>query len=196
MRADDFHISHAGPTLKNGNLCVELTLQNVFSREIEGTLFSGLPALIDIYVLLQNQANGKKIKKAVPIRVRHDVWKGRFYVDFQDSSQVFDRFERLKYYFREMSVEFLPVRTLDKNARFVFTVRAEVAAITKVQNDRLKDWIMNADETEEMHASDRRNPGFRFSISRLVGSMLGTKKDPDHITPAYQTAPFTIKALL
>ncbi|MBN2001348.1 hypothetical protein JW935_27635, partial [candidate division KSB1 bacterium] len=149
----------------------------------------------DVYIQLRNEKSGKKIKKAVTIRIRHDVWKGRFYADLQDSSYVFEHFDRLKQFFHSLYFDISPAGALDRNAPFVLTTWAEVAAISKVQNDRLKDWIMNADETEEMHASDKRNPGFRFSISRLIGSMVGSKKNPDNMTPRYQTDQFTINGL-
>lgn len=177
--ASDFRINGIKPSVSDGKLCVSARLENVFSPKITGTILSGLPVLIDIEVQLKNLQSNQVKSQRISMQISHDVWKNVFTIQNRDKLWHYASFDSIVAFFADLEIPLFSVDKLDYHARYQVWMRAEVVPISKRQGEKIRDWITHTTEIEENHSSERRNPGFRFSLSRLVGYFIGGKQSTE-----------------
>lgn len=192
----DLQITKIKPDIVRENLCVSALLENLFSEQIEGTILSGLPALIYIDIRLLSQNNDKEIRREIALKIVHDVWKDIFFIEMDNERFSTSSFDSAKARISHLhNIKIANLRVLQIHGSYHILIRAEVVGISKVQSDKLRDWIIQSNETSEQHTAEKRESGFWFSLTRLVSSLIGRNKKSEFRTDWRQSEIFKLDEL-
>ena len=190
-RGVDLRITALDACVVNDSLCFSVRMDGVISDKMEGIILSGLPAMVELEVVLTDMSNRRKKRERIALKISHDVWRDVFTIECRNQSRNFSSLDSLKKAVHHLQrVALFPLKSLAQGNRHMLAVRAEIAGISEMQNDKLKNWVIYSTETEEKHTSERRNTGFRFSLSRLIGSLLIKERDSQNRTDWFQSEPF------
>ncbi|MCB0293068.1 MAG: hypothetical protein KDH97_22635, partial [Calditrichaeota bacterium] len=62
----------------------------------------------------------------------------------------------------------LPLKRLDGDKTWKVQLHLKVILLSRTQGDKLKEWLLGANETEENLPSQERDTGFKLNLNRLV----------------------------
>jgi hypothetical protein len=172
-----FSITRIEPGVDQQRLCVTVRMQNALSIKIEETIRSGLPALMDVRILLRDEMRKDISRQTITYRIQCDVWKEEYRIEQSEARWLFTSFDSVKIYFQ--TLHRLPVINLaDLNAalKYQIWIQAEVMPISKNQSDKIREWLVESDVEDAERTRDQRNPAVHISLSNLIGSVFSREK--------------------
>ena len=145
------------------------TVPGLFDGAIGETLLSGLPVLIELSVSLDG---GNGATQALPLRkyrLSYDIWEDQFLLESARRQRRFASLDALKQWWNPRdSLALLPLRRLDGDKTWKVQLHLKVILLSRTQGDKLKEWLLGANETEENLPSQERDTGFKLNLNRLV----------------------------
>lgn len=172
-----FRITRIEPQRCGEQLCATVWMQDALTLKIEETIRSGLPAIIEFRILLFNRQHKTLHKSMVSCKIQCDIWKEEYRVESNGHRRLFHAFDSLKSHFQ--TLRDLPVAalsTLPAEASCQIGIQAEVMPISASQSDKVREWLVNADDEEQFYSNASRNEGFKLSLSNLVSSLFSREK--------------------
>lgn len=197
VRADDgeIRVEAITPALRNDTLTVSAQFKNLFSEKIVGTIQSGLPCIVKIEVELRENGEKKTLEREVTRTIEYDVWSERYSVRRSDSTDVLSDFEKVKQSIRQFQHDLAATASLKTNSRYTIAIRAAIIPITTRQADKISDWLLDPNQTEESLPSQNRSSGFKMNLNKLVSFLVGSKRRSRYSSDWYTSNKFNIEEL-
>lgn len=191
--SDEIRVNQIVPKLHNGRLTVSAACENLFSKKIIATIQSGLPSIVQIEIKLLTSGDRQIVSKQIVRSITYDIWGERYLIDEEDTTRVLTDFDRVK----EMSSRIEDVvlaskDLLQNNTPYRIQIRAGIVPISSHQGDKVSDWLLDPNQTEESLASDDRASGFKFNLNNLVSFFVGGKKRSKYVSKWFSAEPFRI----
>lgn len=182
------------PRVSNGKLTVSADLENLFSDRIVGTIQSGLPSIIQVEIKLKDARKKTLFRKLIFRKISYDIWEERYRIEVEDSSQVFASFAAVTQQSSRLEHEDLtPPARLRADQQYVIEIRAGIVPISSAQAEKVTDWLLDPNETEEYLASENRASGFELNINKLVSFFVSSRKKSTYTSDWYSSKKFRIR---
>ncbi len=192
-QSDDIWVERIAPVLQDSVLAVSVEVKNLFSPRITGTIQSGLPSIIQIEIRLEDDGGQEVAYKFISRQISYDIWEERYTVDGGDTVLVFSEFDSVMAFGRRLDLEALtPVAELDARQTYVVQVRAGIVPISTRQAERVSDWLLDPNQTEERIASEQRSSGFELNLNKLVSFFVNRNSKPDFASSWFSSRKFRI----
>ncbi|MFQ5639569.1 MAG: DUF4390 domain-containing protein [bacterium] len=194
--SDDIRVNQIVPKLHNNNLAISAVCDNLFSEKIIRTIQSGLPSIVQIEIKLLT-GNGREIlTKHILRSISYDIWSELYSVDEKDSSKIYDDLAEVKKISSRIdNVILTPKNLLQNNVAYKIQMRVGIIPISSHQGDKVSDWLLDPNQTEETLASDDRASGFKFTLNNLVSFFVGGKKRSKYVSKWFSAETFRIREL-
>lgn len=178
LRADDGEIRVEAITLalRQDTLTVSARFENLFSEKIVGTIQSGLPCIVKIEMELRENGDREVLEQEVTQTIEYDVWSEKYTIRRSDSTRVYSEFEEVKRRIRQFHYELTETAFLKSTSRYTVAIRAAIIPITTRQADKISDWLLDPNQTEEALPSQNRSSGFKLNLNKLVSFLVGSKR--------------------
>lgn len=184
------------PSIRDRTLAVSAEFRNLFSKKITGTIQSGLPSIIQIEIRLQDGKGKSVLRKRLTRTVSYDIWEERYTVLAEDSAYVFTDFEAAKEASQRLDNEALPpLRGVNDNQRYVVQIRVGIVPISTRQAEKVTDWLLDPNQTEEAIASENRASGFQLNLNKLVSFFVSSKKKSSYASEWFSSTKFRLRDL-
>ncbi len=184
------------PTLQNGALVISADFRNLFSRKIVGTIQSGLPSIVQIEIRLQDENDRVVLTNRISRTITYDIWDERYFIELQDSTQVFSDFDACKQAVLQLRNAMLPVsqRLVDAQP-YTANIRVGIVPISGRQADKITDWLLDPNQTEESMAAEDRDSGFQLNLTKLVSFFVSSNKKSRYASAWFSSSRFRISDL-
>lgn len=184
------------PELANGYLKVSVNFENLFSDRIVGTIQSGLPSIIQIEIKLYDSRNKSIFRKLISKTISYDIWEERYSIKNADTSTTFTEFEEVKHNGSRLRNETLTEsKNLDENSDYTLRIRVGIIPISARQAEKVTDWLLDPNQTEEYLASENRSSGWQLNINKLVSFFVSSRKKSHYTSEWYSSSKFRIRDL-
>lgn len=165
------------PSLNEGRLTISAEFANLFSRKITGTIQSGLPSIIQTEIRFQNNDRKTLHNERLSRTISYDIWDERYTVKDGDTTAVFRDFELAQRFCRQLRHSFQPADfNLARNESYVAQIRVGIIPISSGQAEKVTDWLLDPNQTEEQIAADERDSGFRLNLNKLLSFFVSSEK--------------------
>ncbi len=174
-----FNITRIKPGKTGEHLCATVWMHGAFSIKIEETIRSGLPAMMDLRILLRDQSRKIHGKTTLTFQIQCDIWKEEYRVARAEQMRFYASFDSVKAYFATLhDLPVIEYKKLNPTERYQIWIQAEVMPISKIQSDQVKEWLVDSDEDAQL-AGGQRDAGGHLSLSNLIVSVFsrGKKKE-------------------
>ena len=174
------------PIVEAGELRARLQVENLFSKKITGTIQSGLPCIVEIEIVLQE--NGKKIVQKTDFkRILYNLWEEKYEIRTEDTTVVFSELQQVIRQCSDSAVVRLSDHSLlQPNSTYVLKVRVSIAPISNIQSQKLENWLREPNYTESDITSEEQTSGFKLNISQLVSFFIGGGKRRENVSPWFE----------
>ncbi len=192
----EMQVVNIAPFLKDNFLTVSATFNNLFSQRIIGTIQSGLPSIIQIDVGIQS-ANKKNIfRKRIVRRISYNVWEEKYAITFRDSIFISTDLDTIKKKSEQLDgLSIVALSDLNPNENYSIRMRVGIIPISTKQTEKVADWLLAPNQTEEDMAAENRSSGFELNISKLVSFFVSNQKKSGHASGWSSSGKFSIKDL-
>lgn len=178
------------PLARGDSLTAQLSVSGLIVGELEETLLSGLPILIDLRLtLLDDDAVLEEARYRY--RLRYDIWEDGYYIDRAEGGIRLDSLAALRERWRVHGP--LPVAALaalNGRSSLAIAARLEAVLVTRGQKDRLRDWIFDDHDVDEDRPGRDRSTGFALNLNRVVSLFFGSDGAPRRFVAEGRSAPF------
>ncbi len=184
------------PQLNQGYLTVSADFQNLFSEKIIGTIQSGLPSIVQIEIKLVATENKQIVRRQIVCSISYNIWQERYSIIYEDTAEIYSDFtEARKRSSHLKNVTLITSKFLNKKLNYNIQIRVSIIPISSRQSDKINDWLLDPNQTEESLASDERASGFKLNLSNLVSLFVGGKKRSRYSSDWYSSKTFRISDL-
>ncbi len=192
----EIRVENIVPELLNGQLVISAEFKNLFSRRIVGTIQSGLPSIIQIEIKVVDSTNHSLVRKRLSRTLSYDLWEERYTLKFQDTTLTFIEFAALKAGSNNLKqLRLLIPQALEPGQRYQITLRVGIVPITSRQAEKVTDWLLNPNQTDEYIASDERASGFQLNLNKLVSFFATNRKRSIFTSRWFSSENFTLSDL-
>jgi len=193
----DIGVKNIVPRLENDTLKVSAEFVNLFSEKIIGTIQSGLPSIVQVELKLLDSRRRQITRKFISTSIEYDIWGEKYYLTRNGRKQTFESFAEAEKACTRLQDEKLFIRTnrWDDKA-YTVQIRVGIIPISSGQAEKVTDWIMDPNQTEETVASDNRTTGFELNINKLISFFVGKKKGSKYVSGWVASPPFRWKDLI
>jgi len=197
LLGQDYQITQIIPYLSEDSLKVDLLVKNVFQEKILQTLLAGIPLDIGIKLSLFNQKEKEVSQRGFNCKVSYDVWEEHFWLfDYQQKTIDFSELEDLQKWSKTVNnLGLVSQGILLPQDRYMINVEMRILVLGAQENQQLKWWIENSDQTEEDLASRERSTGFRLNLNQLVQMFFSQEKDDEIYINRQSSGYFTLSEL-
>lgn len=152
-------------------------IPDLFSGDVEETLLSGLPVLIEERYLYQGEQNKTINTRIHKFRITYDIWEDLFTLEQASGFHQFPDLDSLTRWWNPREEVFLSsVSRLENVGEAFLTIRVRIVLLSRAEGEKLKDWIFHSQETEESLPTQNRDTGFTLNLNRLL-SIFFRKED-------------------
>ena len=193
----DYRITQIIPYLSDDSLKVDVVVENILQDDILKTLLAGIPLELKINGSLLNKTQQTVFQKLFHSRVSYDVWEEHFWImDFQQKIMDFEDLAAVQQWINTIHGLVLTDQSvLVPQTAYTIHVQLEIFILGKNENQQLKWWIENSDQTEEDLASRERSTGFRLNLNQLVQMFFSREKVEDKFELSKTSPTFTLSDL-
>jgi len=194
--AAQIRVEQIVPSLRNDTLAVSARFTNLFSKKIIGTIQSGLPSIIQIELRLLDSRKNQLARRHISKSIAYDIWDEKYKIRHDGGEVTLARFEQVRAVSAILEKEgLISRRKLATAGPYVCQVRVGIIPISARQAERVTDWLLDPNETEERVASENRTSGFELNISKLLSFFVSKKKGSKYISPWFSSKPFRLHDL-
>jgi hypothetical protein len=174
-----------------------MIVENTFQEKILQTLLAGIPLDIEIRLSLFNQEQKELTQRGFNCRISYDVWEEHFWLlDYQQNTIDFSELEDLQKWSKTVNNLGLAGQNfLLPQDRYMINVEMRILVLGARENQQLKWWIENSDQTEEDLASRERSTGFRLNLNQLVQMFFSQEKADEIYINQQSSGYFTLSEL-
>lgn len=177
IAAEQIAVQEITPYTKQGWLCVEIRLNNLFSEKIIGTIQSGLPSIIDVKLKLVKKTNKTILSKSISIEITHNIWTETYTIKRDHHTETVQDFQIVKKKCSSFKIEsVIALVRLRQKDEYAFSVKIEINPISSKQSEKIQDWIMDSTPTEVELTSTNRTNVISFNLSKLIKFFFGKKE--------------------
>ncbi len=181
------------PGMSGGFVTVSAQFQNLFSNRIIGTIQSGLPSVIQVEVNLKDDRDRRVARRRISQTIFFDIWEERYTVRRPDSVAVFAKIDDVKRAAGMLENEvLLSADQLPQSENYSIQIRVGIIPISSSQAEKVTDWLLDPNQTEEYLASDNRSSGFELNLNRLVSFFVSSRKKSNYASEWFFSEKFTI----
>ncbi|MFQ5770837.1 MAG: DUF4390 domain-containing protein, partial [bacterium] len=192
----DIRVNQIAPKLMNHYLTVSADFQNLFSNKIIGTIQSGLPSIVQIEIKLIAAGHKQVTRKQMVRSISYNLWEERYAIKSADTTAIYADFaevQKMSNYLENVAL--IKSNLLNENTEYFIQIRVEIVPISTRQGEKVTDWLLDPNQTEEDLASDERSSGFKLNLSKLVSFFVGGKKHSRYSSDWFSSKIFQIKDL-
>lgn len=177
------------PYLKEKKVAVDALVEGIFNQEeIEETLKSGLPVILELEVVLTEENEKKEVAyRSLDIEMVYDVWSEIYTINhdgkFFFKTEVFEELQSATAVLSGFVVA--SVADLKADRSYVILIRPRVNPISKRESKKLKDWLN--ENIEEVQRTESRE--FELNLGAVIEWFLGLGKKKSK-SKWYQSVPF------
>lgn len=192
-----YQITQVIPYLAEDSLKVDLSVENIFQEKILQTLLAGIPLDIGIKLRLLDQEQNEVSQRGFNCKVTYDVWEEHFWLhDYQQNTINFNELEALQTWSKTINnLGLVSQNILLLQDRYIINVEMRIVVLGALENQQLKWWIENSDQTEEDVASRERSTGFRLNLNQLVQMFFSQEKSDETFVITQSSGFFTLSEL-
>ena len=129
--------------LDDDTLMMDLSLDSLFSQRASDAIASGMTTSIAYDILLEPVGPARPIRRALSLRLDHDIWEGRYQVVRRTATQdtlITESLEEATRFCSTFSA--LPIAPLpDDSVPFVLRIRTIVNPISPEQKVKTRKWL-------------------------------------------------------
>ncbi len=163
--------------IRDDSVVCSFAAPQLFSGKIKQTLLSGLPVLIERRAQLVKEAGDNSVFPVEKYRLTYDIWEDQYRVEGASKTTVFSSLTALEDWWNpRKNVPLTPVSQLNNGDVYKIDIFLRIILLTRSQGEKLKNWILNPQETEENFPSLERDAGFKLNLNQLV-SFFFSKSD-------------------
>ncbi len=189
---ESIRIEQITPQLSDGHLTVSAVFQNLFSNKIVGTIQSGLPAIIQIEIQLLEKGGKQVARQQTARTISYNIWEER-YVIHEDTAVVFTDFEKAKEFSSRLENAAVVARNkLKDEVTYYLQIQVGIIPISASQSEKVTDWLLDPNQTEERLASEERASGFKLNLNNLISFFVGGKKKSQYNSEWFSSKVFRI----
>lgn len=193
----ELRVVNITPSLKDNFLAVSATFNNLFSQRIIGTIQSGLPSIIQIDLKIQGINKKRIYQKRIVHRISYNVWDEKYAIAFSDSIFISSDFDTVKKMSGQLDkLPIIALSQLNPNENYSIRIRVGIIPISAKQAEKVTDWLLSPNQTEEDIAAENRSSGFELNISKLVSFFVSSQKKSSYTSDWYSSKKFSINKLM
>ena len=182
------------PAIQGDSLVCSFASPALFSGKIKQTLFSGLPVLIELRSTLVSDSGPGGISPLMKYRLTYDIWEDQF---LASATTVFASFTDLENWWNPReNLSLLPVPQVESGNTFKIDVYLRIILLTRTQGEKLKDWILNPQETEENFPAFDRDTGFKLNLNQVVSFFFSKSDVIESFEARESSARFTLDEIV
>ncbi len=165
------------PYVEGDSLKCSYRVSELIQGAVRQTLLSGLPVLIEEQCRLMDDKQHNTTTVINKFRITYDIWEDLIHLEGVSFSKTFTSLDSLNKWWAPRRNIFLIATGYPGNAsRAYLFIRLRIILLSRTQSQRLKDWILNTQETEENLPTQDRDTGFTLNLNRLL-SLFFRKDD-------------------
>lgn len=184
------------PFVRGDSLLCSFACPGLFRGSIKQTLLSGLPVLIELqpHLVGDNSTEGNLPNEKY--QLSYDIWEDQFTMQSANRKYTFSSLDTLQAWWNPFSeLSLLPFSKLERTSEFRLEINLRVILLTRSQSRKMKNWVLNAAETEENIPSMNRDTGFTLNLNQVVALFLNKSDAAESIEVRGESTPFKIEDL-
>ena len=148
-------------------------------------------------VILLDQEQQEVSQRRFNCKVTYDVWEEHFWLqDYHQNTIDFNVLEDLQTWSKTVNnLGLVSQNFLLPQNRYIINVEMRILVLGAQENQQLKWWIENSDQTEEDVASRERSTGFRLNLNQLVQMFFSQEKSDETFVMTHSSGYFTLSEL-
>jgi hypothetical protein len=182
--------------IRGDSLLCSVACPGLFSGSIKQTLLSGLPVLIELQPRI---VGGNSAGSSIPnekYQLSYDIWEDQFTMQSAGGKHTFSSLDALQAWWNPFAeLALLPLGKLEKTSELRFEINLRIILLTRSQSKKMKNWILNAAETEENIPSMNRDTGFTLNLNQVVSLFLNKSDAGESFEIRGESTPFQIEDL-
>ncbi len=174
---EEIRVRDVLPYMTGDSLKCSYRISDLIQGAVRQTLVSGLPVLIEEQCRLVDEKQHNTSTVINKFRITYDIWEDVIHLDGAFFSKTFPSPDSLnKWWAPRRDIFLTATSSLPNASRAYIFIRLRVILLSRSQSERLKDWILNSQETEENLPTQDRDTGFTLNLNRLL-SLFFRKDD-------------------
>ena len=181
---------------ENDSLRCRYAISDLFTGNTRQTLLSGLPVLVQLRWQLLDE-NERAITQIIQkFQLKYDIWEDLFFEESPNGKSQFASIKALESAWQSPEPQLIIAGNLpDAESKLRISLDVNVVLLSRTQGQQLKNWIFNANETEESLPGSNRDTGFTLDLNRLF-SLFFSRSDVIEQTSVRKISPdFTLNEL-
>jgi len=179
-------------SIDRGYVAGDVTTTGLFSERIVGTVQSGLPAVVDLFVILSAPGGGTIREDVRSFTLVYDVWADTYSIEGPDTTLAFPTFADLRRAIEHMrGVRLVPSGGLDPGRPHRLKLSVAISPLRSADRDRIAGWV-----SENMRSSEdgsRREQV--LDLSGLIGHFFSRGRGGVNRSKWYESESFKPGAL-
>ncbi len=185
-------VSDVSVYVADGRVVCDVSCSGLFSEQIEGTVKSGLPAVVELLYSVEEEKGGTVSSGIYSYELRYDVWDDIFFVQIGDSSRSFDSFDGLKNTIEQLqAVTVLPVDRVNRDGLYTVLVTVAVHPLSGSDKKRIAGFV---EETVGARSHDSWREQV-LNINDLIGWFFARDKGTSNRSDTFETPTFSFDTL-
>lgn len=173
LAQNSLEIRDIRPFIRGDSLLCSFAVPDLFSGTIQQTLLSGLPVLIELQPRLLGDNSVEGRLSNMKYQLRYDIWEDRFTMQSAGGKYTVSSLDALKAWWNPLAeLPLLPLSNLKKTSELRLEINLGIILLTRSQGKKMKNWVLNAAETEEDIPSMDRDTGFKLNLNQVVSLFL------------------------
>lgn len=161
------------PFIRGDSLLCSFACPGLFSGSIKQTLLSGLPVLVELQPRLEGDNLAEGSVPSGKYQLSYDIWEDQFTMQSAGGKHTFSSLDALQAWWNPLAeLALLSLNKLKNASEFRLEINLRVILLTRSQSKKMKNWVLNAAETEENIPSMNRDTGFTLNLNQVVSLFL------------------------
>lgn len=181
---------------ENDSLRCRYAISDLFAGNTRQTLLSGLPVLVQLRWQLLDE-NDRTITQIIQkFQLKYDIWEDQFFEESPNGKSQFASIGALENAWLSPEPQLILAGNLpDADSKLRISLDVNVILLSRTQGQQLKNWIFNANETEESLPGANRDTGFTLDLNRLFSLFFSRSDVIEQVSARKMSPDFTLNEL-
>jgi hypothetical protein len=136
------HVTSARVYVSEDFLVSDIVSSGLFTEEIEGTVKSGLPAVVELLFSLDNAARDVLRRGVLSYELRYDVWEDRYAVTDVDSTCIYTSFIEMTRAVQNLErITIAPLDIMDPGSDYMLRLSIRVYPLRGRDQRTIVGWV-------------------------------------------------------
>lgn len=137
-------VASAEVFVTDGGVVAQVTVRDLFSERIVGTVQSGLPAVVELMFKLTEGKRRTVNQGLISYELSYDVWDDRYAIATADSTRAFPSFDEMKNAIHSLLIRIAAPGSLSADAEYSAMFAVAVYPLRGKEQQQIQGWVSDA----------------------------------------------------